>query len=378
MGRLIMLIGLVFLINFSWPTIEGHFKNPGDSLNRVQAEVTTLAENPEIRDAADRFAEAFRQFIEQAGVLFGKITDDVRDETQSAPPEKVDLQNPEQLFSVYNIELGDVKADVEKRLGSEKRSTLNEYGLNWNVYHKEYQQFVMVMYDKEDRVAGLYSGQDLIASTNGIERGTAKDAVREKLGTPLRTIQKGGIHYRLQQQEDYDIYFEDGAYVTVFYDKHEGNTVTALQLVRQDIEEKKTDLYGHASGALKEGFEYQLFDLTNATRVNHQLPILEWDDHVRETARKHSADMAKNNYFSHTNLNGESPFDRMEEDNLRFMLAGENLAYGQFSSIFAHEGLMNSKGHRDNILKSQYEYLGVGVAFNEKSQPYFTQNYYAD
>lgn len=87
--------------------------------------------------------------------------------------------------------------------------------------------------------------------------------------------------------------------------------------------------------------------------------------------------MAVNQYFNHTNLEGQSPFDRMKEDDFSFHLAGENLAYGQYSSIFAHEGLMNSLGHRENILRKDYEYLGVGVAFNDKSQPYYTQNFYA-
>jgi uncharacterized protein YkwD len=59
-------------------------------------------------------------------------------------------------------------------------------------------------------------------------------------------------------------------------------------------------------------------------------------------------------------------------------LAGENLAYGQFSSIFAHEGLMNSLGHRENILRKDYEYLGVGVAFNDESQPYYTENFFCE
>jgi uncharacterized protein YkwD len=68
----------------------------------------------------------------------------------------------------------------------------------------------------------------------------------------------------------------------------------------------------------------------------------------------------------------------MKEDAVAFHTAGENLAYGQLSSIFAHEGLMNSLGHRENILRQDYEYLGVGVAFNDKSQPYYTQNYYAN
>jgi uncharacterized protein YkwD len=85
--------------------------------------------------------------------------------------------------------------------------------------------------------------------------------------------------------------------------------------------------------------------------------------------------MAVNQYFNHTNLEGESPFDRMEDDKINFRMAGENLAAGQNSSIFAHEGLMNSIGHRENKLQKDFEALGVGVAFDEESKPYYTENY---
>lgn len=81
-----------------------------------------------------------------------------------------------------------------------------------------------------------------------------------------------------------------------------------------------------------------------------------------------------NNYFSHTNLNGQSPFDRMTEDNFAYRMEGENLATGQTSSIFVHEGLMNSLGHRKNILQTDF-IIGVGVAFNKDSRPYFTENF---
>ncbi|MFS8651704.1 MAG: CAP domain-containing protein, partial [Caldibacillus sp.] len=42
----------------------------------------------------------------------------------------------------------------------------------------------------------------------------------------------------------------------------------------------------------------------------------------------------------------------------------------------AHEGLMNSPGHRENILNKGFEFTGVGVAFNEQNEPYFTQIFY--
>ena len=85
--------------------------------------------------------------------------------------------------------------------------------------------------------------------------------------------------------------------------------------------------------------------------------------------------MADNDYFSHENKQGKSPFDRMKDDGVSFRGAGENLAYGQSSSIFAHEGLMNSEGHRENILLDTYSHLGTGVSFNEKLQPYYTENF---
>ncbi|MEH7479852.1 CAP-associated domain-containing protein, partial [Neobacillus drentensis] len=223
----------------------------------------------------------------------------------------------------------------------------------------------------------LYTNQDLIASTNGIKLGSSKIDVRAKLGEPITNIQKGLTVYQLQENSDYDVFLLEGTYVTIFYDKHENNTVTAIQLISKDFEQKKTGFYTKANSALKEGFEYQLFDLTNAARVNHQLTVLTWDEHVRGTARKHSTDMAVHQYFDHTNLKGQSPFDRMKEDDISFHMAGENLAYGQFSSIFAHEGLMNSLGHRENILRDGYEFLGVGVAFNDESQPYYTENFFA-
>ena len=167
----------------------------------------------------------------------------------------------------------------------------------------------------------------------------------------------------------------DQSYVTIFFDKHEENTVTAVQIISEGLEKQKENFYGDGNSGLKEGFEFQLFDLTNATRVEHGLHPLSWDDHVKITARDHSADMAINQYFDHTNLKGESPFDRMEEDQISFRTAGENLAAGQISSIFAHEGLMNSIGHRENILQKDFESLGVGVAFDSNEKPYFTQNF---
>jgi uncharacterized protein YkwD len=375
MFRLLRLIALLFLLYISWPFITKQLDNSDTHANFV----SSLKENLEVPETISFLYDDIQQMLKQLGFQLDEMPL-TQEKPIEAPQKKVELTPPiEQTFSIHNVELGNAQADIEHNLGTARRLSLNEYGANWHAYHENYHNFFMVMYDNNNQAAGLYTNQDLLTSTNGIKIGSSsKESVRSILGEPITKVQKGMVIYQLQEDSDNDLFLLDDAYVTIFYDKHENNTVTAIQIISKSMEDNKKDFYTEATSTLKEGFEYQMFDLTNATRVNHQLPILTWDDHVRETAREHSADMAANDYFDHKNLQGQSPFDRMKEDAVAFHTAGENLAYGQLSSIFAHEGLMNSLGHRENILRQDYEYLGVGVAFNEKSQPYYTQNYYAN
>ena len=366
-----MVIGII--VYFAWPFII-NFKDTG-SLDEFKTELNSLKENPELWAALDEFHRGINQFLVKLDEKKNELTENGENAFPTA--EKPELAVPaEQTFSVLNVELNDTKAEAEKQLGPPGRTTSNEYGTKWHAYHDNFQNFIMISYTDDGKVNGLYTNQDLISSKNGIKYGLAKDNVRKALGDPLTEIRKGLVFYQFQKDQDYDVYQLDGSYVTIFYDKHKNNTVTAIQIISEQLEKSKAGFYTEASAALKDGFEYQLFDLTNAARVKNGLQVLKWDDQVRVTARKHSVDMAENNYFSHTNLEGESPFDRMEEDRITFSVAGENLAFGQFSSIFAHEGLMNSLGHRENILKPDFELLGVGVAFGPKFEPYFTENFY--
>lgn len=303
----------------------------------------------------------------------------VPDIEEQEPVEKIALLIPdEQVFSVGNVEIGDAKVDVEQRYGAAMRESENEYGLAWSTYHENYQNFIMVAYDDGEIVRGLFTNQDLLTSQFGLGIGDTRVLVHETLGESEEFIHYDSFSYQINSEDEYDIYRIDGNYVTIFYDLHESDRVTAIQLIDAEIEMIKNDLYPPGSQALKEGFEYQLFDLTNATRVYNGLSILEWEENVRETARKHSADMAENQFFSHTNLREQTFSDRLIEDEISFTMAGENLAYGQLSSIFAHQGLLNSAGHRENILQPKFTHLAVGVDFNVNSEPFYTENFLAN
>jgi uncharacterized protein YkwD len=64
----------------------------------------------------------------------------------------------------------------------------------------------------------------------------------------------------------------------------------------------------------------------------------------------------------------------MREDGVRFRTAGENLALAPTLDI-AHNGLMNSPGHRANILRPQFGRLGIGILDGGRAGLMVTQKF---
>lgn len=120
--------------------------------------------------------------------------------------------------------------------------------------------------------------------------------------------------------------------------------------------------------------EAEMLELINRERAAAGLEPLEADPEMREVALKHSADMFARGYFSHNTPEGETPFDRMREDGVRFRTAGENLALAPTLQI-AHTGLMNSPGHRANILRPQFGRVGIGILDGGRRGLMVTQNF---
>ena len=106
--------------------------------------------------------------------------------------------------------------------------------------------------------------------------------------------------------------------------------------------------------------ESEMLILVNGEREKHGLKPLKADPEIAVAARKHSADMFARGYFSHVSPEGINPFQRIKAENVVFITAGENLALAQTLAI-AHQGLMNSPGHRANILRPAFGRLGIGI-----------------
>lgn len=111
---------------------------------------------------------------------------------------------------------------------------------------------------------------------------------------------------------------------------------------------------------IRPDLEYKMLEMVNKERAKAGLRPVRFDPEMTRVARAHSKDMFARGYFAHDNPDGQDPFDRMRAANVKFVAAGENLALAQTLEI-AHTNLMNSPGHRANILKPQFGRLGIGI-----------------
>jgi len=107
----------------------------------------------------------------------------------------------------------------------------------------------------------------------------------------------------------------------------------------------------------------EMFILVNRERNKSGIPELKWNEKIAEVSYDYANYMWENYYFGHTDLQGRDVGDRLRTAKISYSLAGENLALAP-TVISDHNGLMNSEGHRENILNTEFEEIGIGVIDN--------------
>ncbi|WP_367136577.1 MULTISPECIES: CAP domain-containing protein [Streptomyces] len=113
--------------------------------------------------------------------------------------------------------------------------------------------------------------------------------------------------------------------------------------------------------------------LTNAERAAAGLRPLAEDHRLAAAAQAHSDDMVARDFYAHTSPEGSEPWDRARAAGAPHPGIGENIACGQRSAAEVVQGWMNSPGHRANILKPDFAYIGIGYATGSSAGTYWTQ-----
>ena len=156
-----------------------------------------------------------------------------------------------------------------------------------------------------------------------------------------------------------------------------------------------------------EALELEVHKLINNERGKKKIAALKNTKGLVTLARNHSADMAIRNYIDHINPEGESPTDRAIKAKFECQTKsfegvfptgiGENIfmsylyenyevlivdgvesrtynwkSFDQMAQEIVRQW-MGSKGHKENILRKDYHYGGIGIATNQDYQIFVTQ-----
>jgi uncharacterized protein YkwD len=111
-------------------------------------------------------------------------------------------------------------------------------------------------------------------------------------------------------------------------------------------------------------FVARVVDETNKYRRQHGCPALTVNAQLASAAQRHTDDMARNSFLSHTGSDGSSPWERIKDARYVYTGAAENIAAGQRTPQEVVRAWYNSAGHRANILNCSYQEVGVGYTYD--------------
>lgn len=120
--------------------------------------------------------------------------------------------------------------------------------------------------------------------------------------------------------------------------------------------------------------EIKMFAMVNQERAKVGAPSLTWSPKIVGVAEAYAMDMWQRHYFSHYSPEGKNVGDRLVATGIPYTYAGENLALAPTLQS-AMTGLMNSSGHRANILEVKFKTVGIGVVDNGIYGKIFVQEF---
>jgi len=109
----------------------------------------------------------------------------------------------------------------------------------------------------------------------------------------------------------------------------------------------------------------EVFVLTNESRAQAGVNTLAWNDYLAQAAQRKADDMAANGYFAHISPDGKQPWQWINQGEYRYLYMGENLAMDFTTAEIVHSAFTKSPSHLKNILKPNYQDMGIGVAVGE-------------
>jgi len=283
--------------------------------------------------------------------------------------------------------IGEKTNVLEDEFGTPIRKDMTPYGYKWWVYTDEQSNFIL--FGVEDNVVETIfaTGEDV--SIKPFKIGDSYEELDEKFSFQSEVSYQDGLsfyNFKLNE-EDMNINplikLSDNLFIVAYFDTFT-NELSSVRISTGNMLTKQRFFEMEYRGSLpeeeslsedewvkiEESMEQQIYEMTNVYRQRFNLAPLKQDKDVAKVAYSHSEDMYENNFFSHDSQDGRNLKDRLEEENIYYLSAGENIAAQHTDALAAMEGWLNSEGHREAMLFEDYNYIGVGV-----HHLYYTQNF---
>lgn len=106
----------------------------------------------------------------------------------------------------------------------------------------------------------------------------------------------------------------------------------------------------------------------NAYRVQNGLTPLEIDLQLTKAAKRHSADLSRNDRISHRGSDGTDPWNRVRDTGYKPRLAAENVGVGQRSFAEVLQGWKESPGHKKNLLLPDATQMGIALVVRPETR----------
>ena len=173
----------------------------------------------------------------------------------------------------------------------------------------------------------------------------------------------------------------DNAYIYAFSDYFDGGDKSIYGMYAFSRECIKYSMmyrtYMTFTDEILRAAEQEVYEMTNAYRNYMGKVLFKLEDRTTTAARKHSEDMANNNYFQHNSLDGSKFSARLTAEGISWSGAGENICAGAGDAINMVIGWIGSSGHRKGML-TDFKYIGVGAAYSSSADYgiYCTQDFW--
>lgn len=271
--------------------------------------------------------------------------------------------------------------------GEPNRKDMTPFGYTWWIYSDDEMYYIQFGIEEKKIETIFATGENIDADP--LKIGMSYDEVSETIPFKQKVTYQDGLSFYsfLLNDEELQmtplVQLADNLFLQLYFDTFT-STLSAIRiatgetLVKQRFYEMEyrgklpdeIQLSTEDWTEIEKGIEQQILDLTNVYRLRHNVNKVKYDETVASVAKNHSKEMHRENYFSHTSRDGRGLKERLDENDVYYFAAGENIAAQYTDAPQVVEGWLNSDGHRETLLESEYTHLGVGVY-----RFYYTQNF---